>query len=127
MAALIDKHGYPGRCKTSYLSSTVCGELINLMGHKVLLFNVDEIQKAKYYSVSIDSTPNLLQVDQLSVTVRYVNKGEPIERFLTFIKLESHTGIGLSNALLEFLEKNNIDIGNCRVQTYDNASNMSGC
>ena len=97
------------------------------MGHKVLLFNVDEIQKAKYYSVSIDSTPNLLQVDQLSVTVRYVNKGEPIERFLTFIKLESHTEIGLSNALLEFLEKNNIDIGNCRVQTYDNASNMSGC
>ena len=97
------------------------------MGQKVLLFIVDEIQKAKYYSVSIDSTPDLSHVDQSSVTVRYVNKGEPIERFLTFIKFESHTGIGLSNALLEFLGKNNIDIGSCRGQTYDNASNMSGC
>ena len=123
----IDKHGNPGRGKTSYLSSTVCDELINLMGQKVLLFIVDEIQKAKYYSVSIDSTPDLSHVDQFSVIVHYVNKGEPINRFLTFIKFESHTGIGLSNALQEFLQKNNIDIGNCRGQTYDNTSNMSGC
>nr|XP_047132686.1 uncharacterized protein LOC124811345 [Hydra vulgaris] len=123
----IDKHGNLGRGKTSYLSSTVCDELINLMGQKVLLFIVDEIKKAKYCSVSIDSTPDLSHVNQLSVTARYVNKVEPIEHFLAFIKFKSHTGIGLSNALLEFLEKDNIDIGNCRGQTHDNASNMSGC
>ena len=27
----IDKHGNPGRCKTSYFSSTVCDQLISLM------------------------------------------------------------------------------------------------
>ena len=42
-AAHIDKHGNPSRGKISYLSSTVCDELINLMGLKELLFIVDDI------------------------------------------------------------------------------------
>ena len=37
-----------------------------------------------------------------------------------------HTGQNIADRILSFLEKHGIDIKNCRGQSYDNASNMSG-
>ena len=37
-----------------------------------------------------------------------------------------HTGQVKAQMILDFLEKFGIDISNCRGQSYDNASNMSG-
>ena len=125
-ATHIDKHGNPGRGKVSYLSSTICEELICLMGKRVLSVIVEQLKAAKYYCVSIDSTPDISHVDQLTIIVRYVMEDGPVERFLTFMPFESHTGKGLANVLLAFMEDIGIDIENCRGQTYDNASNMSG-
>uniref|UniRef100_H2YLA9 HAT C-terminal dimerisation domain-containing protein n=1 Tax=Ciona savignyi TaxID=51511 RepID=H2YLA9_CIOSA len=86
----------------SYLSSTICEELIELMGQKVLCVIIDEIKTAKYFSMSVDSTPDIMHVDQLTVVIRYVLQSGP------------------------FLEENGINIQNCRGQSYDNASNISG-
>ena len=74
----------------------------------------------------MDSTPDLSHVDQLTVILRYVLSEGPVERFLTFINISSHTGEQLALYLTDFLAKNEIDIGLCRGQSYDNASNMSG-
>ena len=74
-----------------HLSSTICEELIALMGQAALTSIVNEMKEAKYYSVPIDSTPDIYHVDQLSVTVRYVNNSGPIERLLTFINFQTYT------------------------------------
>ena len=55
------------------------------MGEKVLLAIVKEVLSAKYYSISVDSTPDVSHVDQLTFTVRYVKDSDPVERFLQFI------------------------------------------
>uniref|UniRef100_H2YK98 HAT C-terminal dimerisation domain-containing protein n=1 Tax=Ciona savignyi TaxID=51511 RepID=H2YK98_CIOSA len=99
----------------SYLSSTICEELIELMGQKVLCVIIDEIKTAKYFSISVDSTPDIMHVDQLTVVIRYVK----------FIPIYSHTGSEIARIILHFLEENGINIQNCRGQSYDNASNMS--
>ena len=66
-------------------------------------------------------------MDQLSFIVRYVHHdGHPIERFLGFIKSSGHKAEELFTAVSEMLNKHSIDINNCRGQSYDNASNMSG-
>ena len=53
--------------------------------------------------------------------------GKPVERFLGFIPIQSHTGEDLAAAVLQFIcTKCNIDFVNCRGQLYDNAANMSG-
>ena len=62
----------------------------------------------------------------MSFTLRYVNKSGPIERFLTFVNFQTHTGQELVRVMLSYLHDNGIDIANCLGQTYDNASNMSG-
>ena len=76
--------------------------------------------------MSVDSTTDISHVDQLTVIVRYVLQGKPIERFLTFLQMESHKAVALKDYLLEYLERESIYFMNCRGRSYDNASNMSG-
>ena len=44
----------------------------------------------------------------------------------TFIEIHSHTGLKLEKCIMEILQEYIININNCRGQSYDNASNMSG-
>lgn len=122
----LDKYGNAGSGTTSYLSSTICDEFIELIAARVLSVIKDEIKRSKYYSISVDSTPDVAHIDQLTFTVRYVHKSEPIERFLAFIPIYSHGAKNLSETIIEFLSSNSISLANCRGQSYDNAANMSG-
>ena len=115
-----------GSGHTSYLSSTICEELISLMGSKVLDTIIQVLKSAKFYSVSVDSTPDVTHSDQLTLIVRYVLPTGPKERFLSFLPMIGHTGQVIAEMILTFLEEHGIDINNCRGQSYDNASNMVG-
>ena len=55
----------------------------------------------------------------LKIIYRYCMPSGPIERFLTFIHIRSHTGEDLAKYLLQYLEQNGINIQNCRGQSYD--------
>lgn len=129
LSAHLAKYGNQGRGKPSYLSSTICEEVIEIMGNEVLNIIVKEIQEAKYFSLSVDSTPDISHIDQLTIVLRYVrvSDGEVLERFLQFIPISSHTGAALATTVLTFFDKCGIEIKNLRGQSYDNAANMSGC
>ena len=75
---------------------------------------MQELSRSTYYSISVDSTPDLSPTDQLAVTVRYVLDGVPTERFLTSLSIKSHKAAELENYLLDFLEPQGIDSMNCR-------------
>lgn len=125
----IVRYGNAGTGVTSYLSKTICEEFINIMGKKVRSYILKEVTSARYFSLSVDSTPDVSHVDQLSIILRYIspNDFQPVERFITFLQLEGHTGESLANQTLKFLTEDcGLDIQNCRGQSYDNALNMSG-
>lgn len=125
----IENYGNKGRGTASYLSKTICEELILLMGETVRKSIINDVKEAGYFSMSVDSTPDCSHIDQLTVILRYVScaDGMPIERFLTFLQLESHTGENLANIVLDFLCNDcKLDFNKCRGQSYDNAANMSG-
>jgi len=126
IAEHLKKFGNPGKGHTSYLSANICNDFINVMGKKVLNQIISEVKESKYYSISVDSTPDLTHVDQMTFIIRYVREGKVVERFLAFIPIEKHKGEYLATTVIEFLEKHDIDINNCRGQSYDNASNMAG-
>lgn len=52
--------------RASYLSDTICDEFISLIGEKVLNIILAEIRDAKYFSISVDSTPDVSHCDQFS-------------------------------------------------------------
>nr|XP_042706119.1 zinc finger MYM-type protein 1-like [Chrysemys picta bellii] len=124
LAQHINEHANHGKGHTSYLSKTICNELIALLAKNTLSAIVDEIKDVGYFS--IDSTLDMSHVDQLTVILRYVLPSRPVEHFMTFLDTTSHTGEKLALYLLDFLTKNEIDISLCCGQSYDHASNMSG-
>jgi hypothetical protein len=112
--------------RASYLSDTICDEFIALIGKKVLNVILSEIRSAKYFSISVDSTPDVSHCDQLVFCIRYVKNGAPVERFLQFIPINQHKSEYLTDTILEFMNKQSINLMDCRGQSYDNANNMAG-
>ena len=82
LVAHISKHANQGSGHISYLSHFICEELIELMADKVLSTIINEVQNAKFFSISVDSTPDISHTDQLSFTIRYVLPTGPVERYL---------------------------------------------
>lgn len=126
LASHIDKYSNKGRGNVSYLSGRICDEFIDLMSKTVLEIICKEIKLARYFSIIVDSTPDVSKVDQLTVAIRYIRSGSPVERFIGFIPSVGHKAQEMELALLNMFENLSIDITNCRGQSFDNANNMSG-
>jgi len=123
----IKKYGNKGHGNVSYLSSVICDEFIILMCNTVVDKIIEQVKTRKYFSLIIDSTPDISKTDQLTIALRYVMlDGTPVERFIGFLPSVGHKGKDMTKAVIEKLSNMNIDIKNCRGQAYDNASNMSG-
>jgi len=63
----IAKYGNKGRGNVSYLSSIICDEFIELMNNSVAYKIVSEINESKYFSIIVDSTPDISKTDQFTV------------------------------------------------------------
>lgn len=123
----LEKFGNKGRGNTSYLSSTICDEFIYILASEVRSKILGAIKNSKYFSLIVDSTPDVSHIDQLTIVVRCVNeKGIVVESFLTFLANVGHKGIDMVDAVVDFLKLSGLIILDCRGQSYDNASNMSG-
>jgi hypothetical protein len=72
MAQHINQKANKGQGHTLYLSNMVCEEFIHLMAKRVLQNILDKLKASKYFSVSVDSTPDISHVDQLTCILRYV-------------------------------------------------------
>ncbi|KAL4085032.1 hypothetical protein QTP88_027870 [Uroleucon formosanum] len=129
----IATYGNPGQGKTSYLSSTICEEFISLIAKKVFNVIIDEINHSKYFSIVVDSTPDISHIDELSFVVRYVkreiqeNTPAEVERFLKFIPNVGHKAKDMLDVVISTLEEFGLNLQDCRGQSYDTAANMAGC
>ena len=115
LAKHIRRCGNKGRGQVSYLSSTICEEFVKLLSDRVKAKIIAEIKKAKYYSISKDSTPDIAHTDQLSIVMRYVRiDRQPVKHFLAFIDIEKDEGKYLFETLKSFLDECGIKLEDCR-------------
>ena len=74
---------------TTYLLPTIQNELIQLLEKKIKHLILEEIKAAKYFSILLDSTPDVSHVDQMAVIVRYIkvdsSEVQIKESFLNFL------------------------------------------
>ena len=66
--------GQMGRGSVLYLFSTICEEFVELMGQKTKPVIINELHNAKYFSVIVDSTPDLSHVDQFPLYLDLLTK-----------------------------------------------------
>lgn len=91
--------------RASYLSANICEEFISLIAKHVNGIIVSEITEAEYFSISVDSSPDITHTDQLSFCIRYVLNGSIFERFLAFIPIHGHSAENLFDTVLNFFER----------------------
>ncbi len=78
----IKNHAQKGSGSTTYLSKTIYEELVEFMTKKVRETIIAEVKEAKYYSIIVDSIPDISHVDQLAFILRYVpQNGVAVEPF----------------------------------------------
>ena len=72
--------------------------------------------KVGYFSLSVDSTPDLSHVDQLTVIVDmcHLEDGLTGECFLTFLQQENHSGESMADMVVDYLSKDcKVDFSKC--------------
>ena len=110
----LQKYANQGRGNVNYLSHNICDEFVGLIDNQVRAEIIEEIKSATYYSIIVDSTPDISHVDQLTFVIRYVSScGNIKERFVGFIPIDKHNSSYLEQEVLETLTKLGVDIKNC--------------
>jgi hypothetical protein len=108
-----------------HLGIDIQNQLIQIISEPVREEILENLNNSKHYSITVDCTPDISKVEQMSV-VRFVQikDGEELriqEHFLDFLPVEQTSGEELTTAILQELRKYNIPLENMRSQAYDNA------
>lgn len=118
--------------RVHYLSPKIQNELIGIIGVKVRKHILENVKKSKYFSMILDSTPDVNHSEQMTLVLRYVffnnktQRYEIKESFIEFLNILVKTGLGISDVALNELELLSLDANDLRGQGYDNGANMKG-
>ena len=121
--------GNSGSGNRSYLSFATYDEFGSILANEVVTKIVDELHVAKYFSFSVDSTPDISHSNQLSVAVRCVQViGTSCEHFLGFLKIPVINRNNWQRLSLNSFEimTSTLTIVGGGGQSYDNSANTSG-
>ncbi|KAL4100600.1 hypothetical protein QTP88_020642 [Uroleucon formosanum] len=118
--------------KVKYFSWKVQNEVIELLATNIRNHICDEIRNSQCFPIIMDSTQDIVKLDQVSVVIWYVviNYDDLDisikESFLGFFKIDKHEAQDYEELISEILLMFKIDINKCRGQGYDGTSVMSG-
>lgn len=125
-----------------YLGKRIQNELIQMLANAITTHILCLVQKAKYYSIILDCTPDVSHVEQMTLLIRFVQLPTSSlvtsteessctqvmvkEHFMGFMPLKESTGESMTKVVLEKLKELALPVENIRGQGYDNGSNMRG-
>ena len=110
-----------------YVSHDIINELIEMMAHQLLRNILTDVKSAKWFALIADETRDIGGLEQFSVSLRWVDKCYSIfEDVIGMVQVDQTDAATLASTLKDFLIRCSLQLSNCRGQTYDGASNISG-
>ena len=110
-----------------YTSPEMQNEMVKVMALRVLREISASLQSSPFYTVMVDETADVGNVEQVVVCLRWVSeKFEVHEEFLGLYQVESIEAVKLYSAISDVLLRLNLAVSKVRGQCYDGASAMSG-
>jgi hypothetical protein len=98
-----------------------------ILEQQILTGILNDCRHAKYFSIMIDETKDIVCHEQVSLVIRFVDeKFNVFEKFIGFERTATMTGEALADLLIISLKKLNLNLEYLVGQCYDGASNMRG-
>ena len=125
---VLKNHIESGPKNQTYISKTTQNDIIDCIKSYIQEKILNEIREAKFFAISADEAADAANVEQLTVVIRYVDTNDNIrESFIQFFDVTGKTqGSDIAHILLSAVSEWNLDMQNCRAQTYDKAGNIAG-
>ncbi|XP_008188101.1 52 kDa repressor of the inhibitor of the protein kinase-like [Acyrthosiphon pisum] len=122
------KHFESASKNVTFVSITVQNELINICGSIITDKLIKEVKDSDFYSILCDETSYLAHIEQMSLSVRYVDTTTCTikENFICFVSVFECTGENLANVIIQKLKELGLSLEFLRCQGYDGGANMSG-
>ncbi|KAL4089466.1 hypothetical protein QTP88_024500 [Uroleucon formosanum] len=110
-----------------YIGAKIQNEEIAACGDIIQKKIIEKINAAECFSILADETTDVLNKEQLTLCVRYIDDQNNLcEDFLKYVNIDSLTGASLSSAILNGLTSCGVQCDYLFGQGYGGASNMSG-
>ena len=114
--------------KITFLSNKTQNNVIDVIGKEITLEIVKRISECKAWALIVDTTPDVSHHEQLSICVRIIDSvGCCSEHLLCSKRAPGTTAQELYNTVVDALKSQGVTFSKMVAQTYDGASNMSGC
>ena len=111
-----------------YLSHDIVNELLEIMAHQILRGLLHNIREAEWFALIADEPRDIVGIEQFSISLRWASTDYLIyEDVIAFASVEQTDAGTLTSTLRDALIRGNLPLAQCRGQSYDGASNMSGC
>ena len=110
-----------------YTSAEMQNEMIKVMALRVLREIATSIRSAAFFTVMVDETTDISNVEQVVICLRWVTETfEVHEEFVGLYEVASTRSEIIYAAITDVLQRLNLSISKVRGQCYDGAATMSG-
>ncbi|CAF4091810.1 unnamed protein product, partial [Adineta steineri] len=118
------------KCKknASYDSTTTVTELLESISEVIDEKLLTKIRESRIISIMADEGTDINHHQNLSICIRYCDQdtGEPIESFISLLKIKDKDAQTIFNTIVKELEDKNIDLTKIRFTGFDGAAVFSG-
>ena len=106
----------------NYQSHDIVNEMIQLLKQPL-----NKIRSAEWYSIIVDETRDASGVEQLGISIRWVESDYVVhEDVIGLVEVEATDAATLCSTIKDILLRVNLQLAQCRGQAYDGAANMAG-
>ncbi|KAL0556550.1 hypothetical protein IC582_005064 [Cucumis melo] len=100
-------------------------DIVNCIAVEIVNSIIQDIGD-KLFSILIDESKDISSKEQMSIVLRYVDKGCVIKRFVGIVHVTDTSSLSLKEAIDGFFSIHGLSMTSLRGQGYDGASNMRG-
>ena len=90
--------------QSSYLRAQSQNELIELLGQHIQQTIIAHLNDSSFYSVMMDSTPDISNREIYTIVVRLTNNFNVEEGFISAVESPNKTGLDISNVFFSKIE-----------------------
>lgn len=110
-----------------YTSKIIQNEVLDCLAEMVRSEIIEEVKESEFFSIMADETKDVSKQEQISFILRYYYNGVIKESFLHFESAERLNAAGLTEKIVNLLERHGLDYKNHLIgPAYDGAAVMSG-